>query len=190
MLQEASLLLLLLLFAGNTSLYAQRVGISNNAMLDMIGALSVGVEVPVGCKASVDAYGSIRPWKRGELSVHKHWLVQAQYRLWPCQVMNGFFWGPYVHGGEFNFGNKELWFGLLRGLKPYRYEGWLAGAGIGVGYEYALAKHWNIGAELGVGYTFIDYRKYNCEVCGSLKKDDVYHYLGVSRLGLSVIYVF
>ncbi|MBO7379433.1 MAG: DUF3575 domain-containing protein, partial [Bacteroidales bacterium] len=67
---------------------------------------------------------------------------------------------------------------------------WLAGAGIGAGYEYALARHWNLGAELGVGYTYIDYKKYNCKVCGTLKENDVYHYFGLSRMSLSIIYVF
>lgn len=118
-------------------------------LFDVAGALSAGVEIPTPHYTSIDLYGSIRPWKRGDESVHKHWLAQAQYRIWPCQVMNGFFYGPYVHGGEFNLGNHELCLGLLKGLKPDRYEGWLIGGGIGAGYEYALAKHWNIGAEAG-----------------------------------------
>lgn len=188
--KKTTLLLILLSFIGNLSSYGQHIAINNNAVFDAVGALSAGVEIPFSKKTSLEAYGSIRPWKRSEESVHKHWLVQAQFRIWPCQVMNGFFLGPYVHAGEFNFGNKELPFGLLKGLKPYRYEGWLAGAGIGAGYEYAIAKHWNIGAEAGIGYTYIDYKKYNCEVCGSLKDDGVYHYVGISRLGLSLIYVF
>jgi hypothetical protein len=175
---------------GSVSSNAQRIGFSNNALFDAVGALSAGVEIASSKTTSFELYGSLRPWKRETNSVHKHWLVQAQYRIWPCQVMNGFFLGPYVHAGEFNFGNKELPFRLLKGLKPYRYEGWLAGVGIGVGYEYPLAKHWNIGAELGAGYTYIDYKKYNCEVCGSLKADEVYHYIGISKLGLSLIYLF
>ena len=189
MLKKTTLLLFFSFFIGTFS-YAQHIAVSNNLLFDVAGAISAGVEIPLSNMTSVEAYGSIRPWKRGDESVHKHWLVQAQYRIWPCQVMNGFFFGPYVHFGEYNFGNKELPFGLLKGLKPYRYEGWLAGGGIGAGYEYALAKHWNVGAEVGVGYTYIKYKKYNCEVCGTQKDDDVYHYVGISRLGLSLIYVF
>ncbi len=190
MFKRVAILLLLLPFIGSSSAQAQHIAINNNVLFDVAGALSAGVEIPLSKKASFEAYGSVRPWKRGENSVHKHWLVQAQYRLWPCQVMNGLFYGPYVHGGEFNLGNHDLCLGLLNGLKPYRYEGWLIGGGIGAGYEYPLAKHWNIGAEVGVGYTYINYKKYNCEVCGSLKDDDVYHYVGISKLGLSLIYVF
>ncbi len=190
MCKKATIFFLLLFLLGKTSSYAQHVAISNNLLFDAAGALSAGVEIPCSKMTSFEAYGSIRPWKRGDQSVHKHWTVQGQYRIWPCQVMNGFFYGPYVHFAEFNIGNEDLCFGLLKGLEPNRYEGWLAGAGMGVGYEYALAKHWNIGAELGIGYTYIDHKKFNCEKCGSLKDDDVYHYVGVSRLGLSLIYVF
>jgi len=179
-----------LLFVGNASVRAQHIGINNNVVFDLAGALSAGVEVPISKSMSIETYGSIRPWKRSERSVHKHWLVQSQFRLWPCQVMNGFFYGPYVHAGEFNIGNRDFCLGLLNGLKPNRYEGWLLGGGIGCGYEYALAKHWNIGAEIGVGYTYIKYKKYNCEVCGALKDKGNYNYVGVSRAGLSLTYIF
>jgi hypothetical protein len=184
------ILLLLVLFAGGLSVRAQHIAVNNNLLFDIMGALSAGVEVPLSNTASVEAYGSFRPWKRGAESVHKHWLAQAQYRIWPCQVMNGFFFGPYAHGGEFNIGNKELPFGLLKGLKPNRYEGWLIGGGLGVGYEYALARHWNLGAEIGAGYTYIKYKKYDCERCGNLLDDADYHYIGISRAALSIIYLF
>lgn len=104
--------------------------------------------------------------------------------------MNGFFFGPYVHGGEFNLGGQSLVFGLLKGLKQKRYEGWLLGGGIGIGYEYALAKHWNIGAEIGAGYTYINYKKTDCEECGTSYGNDDYHYIGISKLGLTISYVF
>ena len=190
MLKKATLLLFFFAFIGTFSSYAQHIAINNNLLFDMTGALSLGVEIPSSRMSSFDVYGSIRPWKRGNESVHKHWSVQAQYRIWTCQVMNGFFYGPYVHFCDFNLANYELPFGLLKGLKPDRFEGWLAGGGIGAGYEYALAKHWNVGAEVGVGYTYIRYNKNYCEVCGLEKDDAVYHYVGISRLGLSLIYVF
>lgn len=181
---------LLMLFVGIPASYAQHFAIHNNLVFDLAGALSLGVEVPLSKKSSVEAYGSMRPWKRGAVTVHKHWMAEAQYRYWPCQVMNGFFFGPYVHGAQFNFGNSTLPFGLLRGLKDNRYEGWLIGGGIGVGYEYALAKHWNVGVEVGAGYTYIKYKKYECEVCAPRKADKSYHYVGISKLALNIIYVF
>ena len=180
----------LFLLIGSTASYAQHLAVNNNLLFDAAGALSAGVEIPFSKKSSMDVYGSIRPWKRGDTSVHKHWTAQAQYRIWPCQVMNGFFYGPYCHVGEFNLGNHDLFLGLLNGLKPNRYEGWLVGGGIGCGYEYPIEKHWNIGAEIGIGYTYINAKKYDCEVCGRQRDEESYHYLGVSRLGLCIIYVF
>lgn len=182
--------LVVLLYIGSTSSYAQHIALNNNALWDVAGVLSAGVEMTTGKTSSFEIYGGFRPWKRDDDKVHKNWFAQAQYRIWTCQVMNGFFFGPYVHGAEFNIGNKELPFGLLKGLKPNRYEGWLVGAGIGVGYQYPLARHWNVGAEVGAGYTYINYKKYSCEVCGSLKDDDDYHYIGLSKLALSLIYLF
>lgn len=189
-LKKALIVFLFLPFVGSLPSFGQHLAISNNLLFDAAGILSAGVEMPLSKKTSLEAYGGLRPWKRKETSVHKSWMVQTQYRIWPCQVMNGFFIGPYAHFSQFNFGNTDLCFGLLKGLKPNRYEGWLAGGGIGIGYEYALAKHWNLGADLGVGYTYIDYKKYDCEVCGILKDNDDYHYVGISKLGLSLIYVF
>ncbi len=190
MIKKKKILLLILLITGSLSSHAQHIAINNNLLFDILGTFSAGVEIPFGKSSSFEAYGSIRPWKRGNESVHKHWTVQGQYRYWPCQVMNGLFFGPYAHGGQFNIGNSDLPFGLLKGLGENRYEGWFIGGGIGVGYEYALAKHWNIGAEIGAGYTYFNYKKYQCEICGAMKDNDKYHYIGISRLGLSIIYVF
>ena len=191
MIKKSLFLLLFIQLLGSPLLHAQHVAINNNVLFDVVGALSAGVEVPFSSKISLEVYGSIRPWKRREQRVGKHWLMQAQYRLWPCQVMNGFFYGPYIHAGEFNIGGKDLLARmLLKQPKQYRYEGWLIGAGMGVGYEYALAKHLNLGVEVGVGYTYIKYKQFNCEVCGAPKDDSRKHYVGLSRLALSLIYVF
>ena len=187
---KKKVLFVLLLLAEVTSTHAQHIAINNNVLFDMMGALSAGVELPCSKASSIEMYGSIRPWKRGNVTVHKHWLAEAQYRIWPCQVMNGFFYGPYIYGGEFNLGGQAILFTLLKGLKQRRYEGWLAGAGIGAGYEYALAKHWNVGAEIGIGYTFINYKKADCEECGTYFGYDNYNYIGISKLGLTISYVF
>ena len=181
---------LLFLIIGNLTTYAQHIAINNNLFFDVAGMLSAGIEIPCSKKTSIEVYGGIRPWKRKEQSVHKNWLIQTQYRIWPCQLMNGFFWGPYVHAGQYNIGNHDLIFGIHPGQKSFRYEGWLAGCGLGIGHEYALAKHWNIGAEVGVGYTYIDYKKYNCTICSNMKDKGGYNYIGVSKLALSLIYVF
>ena len=190
MLKKTTLLLFFSFFIGTFS-YAQHIAVSNNLLFDLAGAFSAGVEIPLSNRTSVEAYGSIRPWKRSDDNVHKHWLVQAQYRIWPCQVMNGFFFGPYAHFGEYNLGNQTVLFGLLNGLKPYRYEGWLAGAGIGIGYEYALAKHWNMEFEIGAGAIYSISDSFECDVCNRPKDTGVKHLRpAITKAALSIVYVF
>ncbi len=190
MFKQKKIFLLFLLMTGSLSIHAQRLAINNNLVFDAALSISAGLEIPLSKSTSFEVYGSFRPWERGDYSVHKHWTAQGQFRIWPCQVMNGFFFGPYVHGGQFNFGNSDLPFGLLKGLGDNRYEGWFVGGGLGIGYEWVLSRHWNLGAEIGGGYTYLEYKKYNCEVCSRETDNDHYNYFGVNRLGLSIIYVF
>ena len=65
----------LLFIVASFATRAQHIGVSNNLIFDVMGTLSAGVEVPTTKRASLDLYGSIRPWKRGEKTVHKHWTV-------------------------------------------------------------------------------------------------------------------
>lgn len=170
-------------------LSAQDLAVHNNIFWDVMGELSLGTEIALKPRTTVEIYGGVRPWKKTEDSVNKNWFVQGQYRFYTCQKYNGLYWGPYVHGGEFNMENADLPFGLLKGLKTSRYEGWFIGGGLGIGYEYPLSKHWNLGAEIGAGYTYIDYKKFDCGTCGNLDKKDKYHYIGISKFGLNLIYL-
>ena len=184
------IILILFIASGSITANGQNIAVSNNAVFDLIGSFSAGIDIPVSNKNSVELYASIRPWKRSYKTVHKHFLGMAQYRIWPCQIMNGFFYGPYAMFAQYNMGNKDLFLGLLKGLKQNRYEGYLVGGGMGVGYQYAIANHFNIGVELGVGYVYCNYKKSDCEICGTYNGKDTYNYVGVSKLGLSLIYVF
>lgn len=182
-------LIVLTLFVAHEA-KAQDVAIHNNLYTDVMGDLSLGVELATKPRTTIEVYGSIRPWNGSASSVHKHWLVQGQYRFWTCQKYNGIYWGPFAHFGEYNISDTTLPLGFLKGLKDSRYEGWLAGTGIGGGYEYAISKHWNIGGEIGLGYTFIKYKKFDCGECGSLTDKGNYHYFGLSKLGVNIIYLF
>jgi len=182
----ALVLFLLISLTGN----AQDFALHNNVAFDVMGDLSLGTEIALKPRTTVELYGALRPWQSSGDKRNEHWLVQGQYRFYTCQKYNGFYWGPYMHAGEFNMADASLPFGLLKGLKTSRYEGWLMGGGLGIGYEYILSKHWNVGAEIGAGYTYIHYKKFDCGVCGSLDKKSDYHYVGISKFGLNLIYLF
>lgn len=107
------------------------------------------------------------------------------------QKFNGFFWGGYLNGAQFNVGGKKLPFGIFADLKKYRYEGWLIGGGISCGYHWMLNDHWNVETSLGVGYDFIRYKQYNCvRKCAGLRNKGQYHYIGPSKASVSLVYLF
>lgn len=182
--------LLCLGFLTPTGMHAQQVGVKNNVLWDAFGSLSLGAEVAVKPRATVELYGGFRPWKRTATSTHKSWALQGQYRFWTCQKFNGFFWGPYVQAGEYNISNARMPFNLFKGLRTSRYEGWLLGAGLGCGYDFALAKHWNAGADIGFGYTYLNYKKFDCGTCGNLREKSTYNYWGPSKASITVTYLF
>ena len=159
-------------------------------LFDLAGDLSMGMEFALKPRTTVEVYGTIRPWKETESGVNKHWAMQAQYRLWTCQKFNGFYWGPYLHAGEYNISNASLPFGLLKGLKSHRYEGWMIGGGIGCGYQYAVSKHWNVGAELGLGYTYFRSKKFDCGVCSTFHGYDNYNYWLFTKGSVYISYIF
>ena len=185
------LFLFLFLSVGWLHCHSQRVAVRVTALPAIEGALEAGVSYAIGNKSTVELTGSLRPWKREEKYVNRYWLIQPEYKYWTCQKFNGFFWGTYLNGAQFNIGGKKLPFGIFAGLKKYRYEGWLAGGGISAGYHWMLNDHWNIETSLGVGYDFIRYKQYNCvKKCAGLRDKGDYHYIGPSKASISLVYLF
>ena len=175
---------------GGINVNAQRIAIHNNLLFDLAGDLSLGVEFALKPRTTVEVYGIIRPWKESASSVNKHWAVQIQYRLWTCQKFNGFYWGPYLHAGEYNISNANLPFGVFKELKSNRCEGGMIGGGLGGGYQYAVSTHWNVGAELGLGYTFFRSRKFDCGVCSAYHGYDNYNYWLFTKGSVYISYIF
>ena len=181
----------LLILFGCLDGYSQKVAVRLNALPATDGAFGAGVSYGIGNKSTVELAGSLRPWKRSEMYVNRYRLIQPEYKYWTCQKFNGFFWGGYLNGAQFNVGGKKLPFGIFADLKKYRYEGWLIGGGISCGYHWMLNDHWNVETSLGVGYDFIRYKQYNCvRKCAGLRNKGQYHYIGPSKASVSLVYLF
>lgn len=89
-----------------------------------------------------------------------------------------------IPGGFFGGDN------LTKEVKRHRYQGEFAGVGVTYGYQWALARHWNLEAEVGVGYGHVWYDKYSCEECVGKVGSGTTNYAGVTKLGLSIMYIF
>ena len=151
---------------------------------------NLGAEVSFAKKHSVQLFYGFNPWKASSGKSIRHWVLQPEYRYWFCESLNGWFLGGHLMGGEFNAGNVDLPFGLVKSLKDRRYEGWYAGGGVTVGYQWPISRHWNFEASVGVGYDYIKYDKFECGVCGEQLKSGHSNYFGPTKAALSFLYVF
>jgi len=77
----------------------------------------------------------------------------------------------------------------MLGLRKYRYEGTLYGAGIAYGHQWILGKRWNLEATIGVGYARIEYDKYEYQTCGPYIKKGTKDYIGPTKVGINFIYI-
>lgn len=145
----------------------------------------------------------------------KHWSVMPEYRWWTCSAMNGFFWGVHAMGGQFNAANMYVpqvgyFFGhkhndegvanydgkfpnhgnVFKAVRDTRVEGAFVGGGVTVGYQWILNRHWNLEAEVGAGYDYVWTDHYKCSECDKLLHSGGVNYLGLTKAGISVMYVF
>ena len=160
-----------------TAVHAQRVVLKHNVLLDVVHSPNLSLELGLTPKQTLDN------------SKFRHITVQPEWRYWTCERFNGWFFGVHAHAGRFNAGNVTLPLNLFHTVQNARYEGWFAGAGVGAGYQLPLSRRWSVEAELGLGYAYVDYDKFACGKCGTLQQDGNSHYFGVTRAGLSLVYV-
>lgn len=190
-----------LLFFCFGSVKAQ-LAVKTNLLYGATTTPNIGAELGLGRKSTIQLFYGLNPWtfnsgSDGERKA-KHWLLMPEYRWWTCTRFSGWFFGVHAMGGQFNAGNVNLpvpgvFFGgdnLQRELKDYRYEGKFLGGGATVGYQWILNKHWNLEAELGLGYDHVWYDKYPCAECGTLVESSSTNYAGITKLGLSILYLF
>lgn len=175
--------------------------VKTNLLYDATTTPNLGVEVGIGLKSSINLVYGLNPWSfksesHGERKA-KHWVLMPEYRWWACSKFNGHFLGVHAMGGEFNSANVSIpvpgfFFSgenLTSGVKESRYKGAFVGIGFTYGYQWILSRHWNLEAEIGVGYNHVWYDRYRCGDCGGKLKSGGTNYVGVTKVGLSIIYI-
>lgn len=175
--------------AAGTSARAQ-IALKSNLLYDAATTPNLGVEVGLTKKTTAQVFYGLNPWKYSDTKQTRHWVLMPEYRWWTCSRFNGHFFGIHAMGGEFNLQGVKDPLKVFSDLKHNRYEGWYVGGGITYGYQWILSKHWNLEGSLGVGYDYIQYKKYECGVCGTFAKRDHTNYVGPTKLCLSIEYLF
>ena len=96
-----------------TKANAQVVGIKSNLLYDATASPSLGIEVGLAPRFTLDVSGSLNLWNWKNNMKWKHWMVQPELRYWTCQRFAGHFFALHGLGGQFNFGNikgvYEIW---------------------------------------------------------------------------------
>lgn len=180
---------------------SDNLALKTNLLYDAATTPNIGVEAGIGMKNSIQLFYGLNPWEFGKgdgRRFAKHWVLMPEFRWWTCTKFNGHFFGVHLLGGQYNVSSVTLpvpgvFFGgenLRKAVRDSRCQGWMAGAGVTYGYQWLLDKHWNIEAELGVGYIYARYNKYPCYKCGAKISSGHTNYAGVSKLAVSLIYLF
>lgn len=174
------------------SVHSQVVALKTNLLYDATGTISLGTEIGLSPKLTLDVSGNFNPWVYNKKTNSKiqHILLQPELRYWLCDRFKGHFFGAHVHWGNYNVGAMDLPFGLTENTwAKYRYRGDLYGVGLGYGYQWVFKSRWAVEAEAGLGYTHFKYDRYDCANCGKMLGSKKVNYLGPTKLSVSLIYL-
>ncbi len=176
---------------------AQKIGVKTNALYWATGTVNLGAEVEVAPKTTVELTATCNiPGLLyfGDKSRNRkiwHWTVQPEVRFWTTEAFSRGFVGIHAGGGAFDGGGIRLPFGILPSFADHRYEGWLMGAGVSYGWQWWLSPRLNVEATVGFGYFYMEYNRFSTPASKIIDtRNRVRHYIGPTRAGLSLYYLF
>ena len=166
--------------------------VKTNLLADLVTAVNLGVEVPLGENFSVNAHFTFPGWTAGPYG-NKYALqlldAEGELRWWFAkgeERFEGHYLALQGSGGKF-----DLQWG--RDIGCYQCYNW--GVGLSYGYAMSLGKHLNMEFALTLGYLAIDYQHYVPSPDWSVllrdnAKAGVLHYFGPTGLKVSLVYPF
>ena len=166
--------------------------VKTNLPADLVTAVNLGVELPLGEDFSVNAHFTFPWWTAGPYG-NKYALqlldAEGELRWWFApgeERLEGHYLALQGSGGKF-----DLQWG--RDIGCYQCYNW--GVGLSYGYSMSLGEHWNLEFALTLGYLAIDYQHYVPSPDWSVllrdnAKAGVLHYFGPTGLKISLVYPF
>ena len=166
--------------------------VKTNLPADLVTAVNLGVEVPLGESFSLNAHFAFPWWTAGPYG-NKYALqlldAEGELRWWFApgeERLEGHYLALQGSGGKF-----DLQWG--RDIGCYQCYNW--GVGLSYGYSMSLGEHWNLEFALTLGYLAIDYQHYVPSPDWSVlirdnAKAGTLHYFGPTSLKVSLVYPF
>ena len=163
--------------------------IKSNLLYLATTSINLGGEFKVSRQYTLDLSINYNPWSFSNNKKFKHILIQPELRYWLESPYSKHFLGFHTLYAHYNVGGVKLPFGIFPSLRNNRYQGNLYGAGVAYGYQWHLTKQWNLETSIGLGYVYMDYNRYSCQTCGDLIESSHSNYFGVTKAGISIIYL-
>lgn len=127
--------------------------VRTNVLYDAMLLPTLGVEWRVNRNLGIKLDGSRAWWGSETGKVQKIWLVNPEVR-WYLLRDKRFYLGASGNYGQYNMYKYPI--GSIVS-KDTGYQGDLWGAGLTVGYQLYLSRHFSLDFNLGLGYTHFDY---------------------------------
>ena len=180
---------LMLLPASQPQVYYPRVAVKTNLLYLATTTPNLAVEFGLARKWTLDIAAGLNPWdlnsRKGGI---RHGLIQPELRYWFCNRFERHFVGLHGIYGQYEIADIDL-SPIGNDLRGSRYNGWGAGGGLSYGYHLPMGKRWGWEFTIGAGYVYLDYDKYRCGTCDQLLARKSKHYWGVTKAGVSLIYM-
>lgn len=160
-------------------LNAQSLAVKTNSLYWAALSPNASIELKLNRKFTTDLQAVYNPWEFKNGKKFKFWLAQPELRYWLCEAFEGHFVGVHLHAAQFY-------------VVPEKnvYDGYLAGGGLTYGYNWILSPHWNLEALVGLGYARLWYKEYPNLPCLKCYENKKKNYLGLTKIALSVSYMF
>lgn len=165
------------------------IALKTNLLYIATSSINLGGEFKILPQYTLDLSINYNPWTFSNNRKLKHILIQPELRYWLSSPYNKHFFGFHTLYAHYNMGGVKLPLGIFPSLRNNRYQGNLYGAGLAYGYQWYLGKQWNLETSIGLGYVYMDYNRYGCQTCDNLIESSHSHYWGVTKAGISIIYL-
>jgi opacity protein-like surface antigen len=186
---------------GSYNASAQKFAVKTNLLYDATATVTAGVEFKLADHWTLDILGNWNSWSKASdadpKTVDPKWMqktIQPQVRYFFKDAFKGHFVGLHALTGTYTLGGTNLPFKIIltdfRNFKNKNFMGWCVGGGVGYGYAIRLGGHWNLELEASVGYLYFDYDFKHYSNGNVYDGVNTHHYIGPTKLAISIAYLF
>lgn len=160
--------------------------VRTNLLYDAMLLPTIGMEWRVNPDWGIKLDGSLAWWGGSKDKVQKMWLLNPEVR-WYLLRDRRFYVGASGSYGEYNIYKYPV--GSLFS-KDTGYQGSVWSAGLTVGYQLYLSRHFSVDFNLGLGYTRSEYDSYGMTdgVRVYKAKDQAKNFWGPTQAGISLVW--